>query len=129
MAAHDQQFLACMHAGSSFLLEPYMPPLAFSSMYSSTPSPACICCGSHPSDEQIVGMYFARSQSFRMEDSIAAGRHPILNGQLTSLWSYPTTRLGNPKVAQHQPAVSQQENVLRLEVPVENQAAVHVVQA
>lgn len=99
------------------------------SMYSSTPSPACICRGSHPSDEQIVGMYFAQSQSFRMEDSIAAGRHPILDGQLTSLWGYPMTRLGNPKVPQHQPAVSQQENVLRLEVPVENQAAVHVVQA
>lgn len=39
------------------------------------------------------------------------------------------SHLGNPQISQHQPTVSQQENILRLEVPVENPPAVHVVQA
>lgn len=39
------------------------------------------------------------------------------------------SHLGYPKVAEHEPPVSQQENVLRLEVPVQNQSVVHVMQA
>lgn len=63
------------------------------------------------------------SSIFREVIENLAGRPPTL------LFHLKTSHLGYPKVAEHKPSISQQKYVLRLQIPVQDQSAMHVVQA